>query len=235
MRRVASPVWTTVLVAAWIFAIRSSLMGFYDGAWLLTGALMVRALERKDFARAVLWFVASALINYRASSLAPFGLYAFWCLVSGADPLRKKIAVTVVSALSALVVVTTFWCLVHYSPHDKEGVESVFFPMKFRGWFLLGLGVGLGALLFRETSRLTGVSIALGTVLCILHAGHSWHGFLCFPPLLALSIAPRRPVWAQIAVGLWMVLFWRFAFYFEPFNWLEEIFVFVQKDGLVSQ
>lgn len=233
MRRVESPVWTVVLAAAWIFCIRASLMGFYDGAWLLAGLLSVRALERKEHARAVLWFVACALINYRAVSFAPFGVLAAWKLLTGDDPRWKKNVVIVLSAVSAVAVVLAFYAMVKGAPENKAGAESMLLPLRVRGWTLLLGGLGLAVVLFRTTSKLTGVSVAVSTLICIAHANHSWHGMVCIPPLVALSFSPRRPLWAQLALGLWMIVFWRFAFLFEPLHWIEELFVFIEQGGVV--
>lgn len=234
MQREKSPVWTVVAVGIWIFALRAALMGFYDGAWLLAAALSVRALDRGDHAKSVLWFVASALISYRAACFAPFGLVAFWGLVRGADPAWKKAAVTIAAAIAALLVMWTFYMLVHHSPHEKSGADSPLLPLKLRGWTLLLAGLGLGVALGRKTTWLVGASIAVSTLLCILHAGHSWHGFVCYPPVLAFALSERKPAWAPVAIGVWIALFWRFAFFFEPFNWLEEVFLFIERAGTIT-
>ena len=61
-RRVGSAAWMGVIAFVWIFAMRTSLLGFYDGAWLLTGSLAVHAMLASRPTRAVLWFAASALV-----------------------------------------------------------------------------------------------------------------------------------------------------------------------------
>jgi hypothetical protein len=235
LRRVQSAVWTVVLVMVWIFTIRASLNGFYDGAWFLFALLCVRALERKAYARSVLWLVVCAWINYRAVSFAPFGAIAFWELIKGSEPTWKKIAITAFAAVSAVIVATTFYWMVSHSPHDKTGVASALLPLKVRGWTLLVVGFGLAAALFRGTSKLTSATVALSTLFCVLHAGHSWHGMLALAPLAALSISERRPMWAQIAIGLWVLLMWRFAMYYEPWSWLEELFLFIERNGNIQK
>jgi hypothetical protein len=80
---------------------------------------------------------------------------------------------------------------------------------------------------------MAGITLALSTILSIVHGGHSWHGMQCLPPLVALSMAERRPIGAQIAVGVWLLTMLRFAYSFEPFLWLEEVFKFVQQGGVI--
>lgn len=234
MRRVKSPVWTAVLVLAWIFNIRCVLLGFYDGAWVLCGLLCVLALDRKKPAQAVLWFVACALINYRAVSFTPFGVVAFWQMMRGDDPRWKKLVVTVVSAVCALAVITTFYWMYKGSPHDKTGAESPLLAQPIRLWTILLGGLGL-ALVIHHASRspMAGFTVALSTVLCLVHGGHSWHGMMVYAALAAFSLAERRPVWAQIALGVWMCVLWKFTMGFDPLAWIEELFVFAERGGIV--
>lgn len=234
MRRLKSPGWTALLVFVWIFNIRASLMGFYDGAWLLAGLLCVRALEQKKYAPSLLWFVACAFINYRAIGFLPFGLLAFWGFVRGGDPPWKKLVVLAVTGVAALMVVTTFYWMMKNGPKEHTaGADSPLLPLKVRGYSLLAIGFALAAWLWRSTSKLTAVTLGLATVFCVVHGGHSWHGLLAFPPLVALSISDKRPPWAQIAIAVWMLLMLRFTMFFEPWNWVEEIYVFIERDGAI--
>lgn len=229
MRRVGSSVWTALVVFLWIFCVRVSLLGFYDGAWLLTAALAVHAMQSGRNARAVLWFVASALVSYRAACLAPIALVAFCDMLRGSDTVRTKTVVTALSAFGGAIVIACFGALVRYGPKGDDGAHGM--AWGYYAYVILGLGVVTALLVARGAGLLVGASVALSSLLAILHAGHNWHGLVCVAPLFAMALAKRRPVWTQMLVAAWFVVFLQFVFAYPPLLWVEEMIRFVERSG----
>ncbi len=112
-RRVGSAFWMAVAAFVWIYFVHLSLLGLYDGAWLLTGCFAMRAMSRKRHALATLWFVASALVSYRAASYAPLAAAAFFATLRGSDSPRTQVAVTIGALAGAAIVAACFWALSH--------------------------------------------------------------------------------------------------------------------------
>jgi len=228
-RRVGSQAWMGLVAFVWIFAVRLSLLGFYDGAWLLTAALGVHAMIASRPARAVLWFAASALLSYRAASLVPLAAVAFVQMLRGSDSLRTKALVTTASALSGAVVVACFAALLRYGPRGEDGAHGVGFG--FFAGFMLAAGLLVAIAVAYGSSLLVGACVALSSILGIVHGGHSWHGCVCVVPLLALSLASKRPLWAQVVLGLWFVFYLNLLFLYAPLAWLEELLRFAAAGG----
>lgn len=229
-RRVASHFWTGVLVLSWIFLVRITLMGFYDGAWLLAGALGVDYLARRRPGPALACFVIANLTSYRAAGFAVLALYALIELLRGDARRVVKIAYLVGTAVSAAVVVWSFAMLVKYSPHDG-GAGSPLLPLKFTGIWLLVFGLLTGALLAVRVSKLVGLSVMLASALSILHAGHHWHVCICIPSLLALALARQKPLWAQLLMAFWFLVLMRYAFSYGPFGMMDEVLKFIELNG----
>jgi hypothetical protein len=234
-RRVESELWTGTLVLVWLFMCRITLLGFYDGAWLLAGALGVDQLVRKKHGPAVVCFLIAALISYRAVGFAVLGAWAFVGLIRSDVRPAYKASYTLGAALSCGVVGWAFLMLLRHSPHDQTGVTSALLPMSFVPWVLLAFGLGVGALLAGLVSMPLGLTVALGSGLAILHAGHQWHACLLIPALLALPLAKRTPLWAQILLVVWFLIFLRYAFWFEPFELVDEFLRFVEHNGTVPR
>lgn len=229
-RRVESKFWTGVLVLIWLFVARISLLGFYDGMWLLAGALGVDRLLRKQPGPALACFVVAGLSSYRAAGLAVLAIIALVEILRSDTRRVVKVAYVAGALVSAAVVVWSFAMLLRYSPHDGHA-GSPLLPMTFVGYALLLFGLGVGALLAARVSLAVGASVMLASGLSILHAGHHWHVCICIPSLLAFPLARRQPLWAQILLAFWLLVFMRYAFLYEPFVFLDELLQFVQRDG----
>lgn len=228
-RRVGSAAWMGLVAFLWFFSVRVSLLGFYDGAWLLTAALAVDAMIQARHARAVLWFVVSALLSYRAACLVPIALVAFVQMLRGADSVRTKALVTAASLVSGLVVVACFAALVKYGPGDTDGAHGL--ALGFLAYFMLALGFGVAVVAGYGSSPLVGACVFLSSTLSIFHAGHNWHGLVCIAPILALPLATRRPLWVQVVLGLWLVTFLQLLFGYGPLLWLDELLRFIALGG----
>lgn len=230
-RRVRSVFWMLVIAFVWTLMLRTSLTGFYDGAWLLTGVLGVWAMMKKRPAAATLWFVASALVSYRAASLAPIAAAALWQLVRSEESVRTKTLVTLASAIGGAIVVACFWALMHFGPHDQDSAHSGFVPFWWYSWFLFGLGLVTGVVLCFGTSLLVGACVMFSTLLVIYHAGHAWHGTVCTAPLLALALSRKQPIWAQVVLALWLAFNLQYAFGFTPFTFLDDMLHVIERGG----
>lgn len=230
-RRIGSTFWMVFAAFVWMYMLRTALTGFYDGAWLLAAAVAVHAMSRNRPAAAVLWFVAAAMMSYRAASLAPLALVAYWHLLRGTESLRTKLLVTLVAATSSVIIVLCFWALVHYGPHDQDSAHSSLVPFYFYSWFLLGFGLVVAAALAWGTTILVGACVALCTVLAIYHAGHTWHGTVCMAPLFAIVLSKRRPLWAQATLAVWFAFNLQYVFGFGPFQFLDDVLSVIQRGG----
>lgn len=231
-RRVGSRLWIGVLVFVWIFMCRLTMLGFYDGAWLLAGTLGIDQMLRKKHGPAVACFLLSALISYRAVGFAVIGLWAFIELMKSDAKPAHKTAYAVAALVATSVVGWTFMMLVRHSPADQHGVSSALMPMSFIPYVILFFGLGVGAVIARSVSLPIGATVALTSGLSILHAGHQWHACLCIPPLLALPLAKERPLWAQVLLTFWFVFYLRYAFWFEPLEFVDELLRFTERSGL---
>lgn len=231
---VRSRLYGGLFVLMWIFAVRVSLLGFYDGAWLLFGALSIDALVKDRPLRSTVFVVIAALISYRAVSLAPIAFVAFVRMWLGSEPPAKKIAVTTFAVVAGVIVTACFWALLHYSPKGPDamqGVGSSLMPLSFRPYVVLYTGLGAAAFLTYRTNLLVGACTALCTVFAILHGGHTWHGALCFAPMLALPLSTRRPFVAQLVLAFLVLFLWHMAFDYDIFRFLEEVIRFIEWDG----
>lgn len=228
-RRVGSGPWMAVIGFLWLFSIRMSLLGFYDGAWLLTAALAIHAMLEKRFARAVLWFVASALISYRAACLTPIAALAYWQLIRSGAPVRIRLGVTVVAATGVAVVLACFRAFVKYGPTSDAVAHGR--VMSSYLWLVLTLCLALAVAVAVGSSALVGVCVALSSVLGVYHRGFCWDGYVLVAPILALSLAERRPAWVQISIGLWFVYALQTFFAYPPFFFLDELVRFFANHG----
>lgn len=228
-RRVGSQAWMGVIAFIWIFSIRIGLMGFYDGAWLLTAALALHAMLEDRYAHAVLWFVASALISYRAACLGPIALVAFWRLVRSDAPIRTRVAVSIAAVVGCGVVALCFAALVKYGPKGDDGAHGI--AVNTYIWLVLGLCIIVALAVARGSSLLVGACVALSSVLGIAHGGHAWHGYVLIAPILALPLSPRRPLWVQITLGLWFVYVLQTFFGYPPLFFIDELARFFANHG----
>lgn len=230
-RRVESKLWAGVLVLVWLFLCRATLCGFYDATWLLAGALGIDQMLRKKYGPAVLCFLASALLSYRAVGFAVLGLWAFVELMRSDARAASKATYGAAALVTCGVVGAAFLALLRNSPAEHNGVGSALLPMSFIPYVILFVGLGVGAVLAAFVSVPLGLTVAMISGLGILHGGHQWHGCLCIPALLALPLAKRQPLWAQVLLACWFVFFLRYAFWFDPMLIVDELLRFVERNG----
>lgn len=232
-RRVGSAAWMAVIAFLWIFSIRMSLLGFYDGAWLLTAALAVHAMQERRHARAVLWFLASALLSYRAVCLAPIAAVAYWQMLRGGDSIRTKAVVTLGATVGGALVVVCFAALLRHGPKGDDGAHGL--PVNAYYLSLVCLGVVIALVVARGASPLLGTCVALSSVLSHLHGAYAWHGYVLVGPIFALALARRRPLWVQILLGLWFVYFLQAMFWYPPLLFADELVRFFANHGYPPQ
>jgi len=229
-RRVGSMFWVGVLVLIWTFLVRITLFGFYDGLWLLAGAIGIDQLLRKKPGPALGYFVVAGMCSYRAAAFSVLAAMALIDLLRSDARRLPKIAYVSGAVVCGAIVVWSFAMLVKYSPHDGAA-GSPLLPMKFVGYSLLLFGLGVSALLAARVSIPIGLSVLLSSGLSIVHAGHHWHACVCIPPLLALPLATRQPLWAQVLLACWLLVFMRYAFLYDPFVLLDELLRFIERNG----
>jgi hypothetical protein len=229
-RRTRSHASTVALVLVWVFLTRATMLGFYDAAWLLPGALGIDQMVRKKHGAAIACFLVSALISYRAVSFGVLGAWSFLALVRSQAPIATKLAHAMASAEVGAVVVWAFVMLIRHSPPDNHSADSALLPLSFLPKVYLAIGL-LTAGALATISIPLGASVAVASVLAILHAGHNWHACLLIPSMLALPLAPRRPLWATVLLVAWFVFFCRYAFWFDPMTVIDEMLRFAEHGG----
>jgi len=216
----------------WIFAVRAGLQGFYDGAFLWAGAIGTLRLRAGRPAAAVVWYTLSAFISYRGAAFGSFALLAASQLLVARIPPAKKLAVFGFCTVCAVLTVGAFWALMTHSTHAaRRPAESVLPPLEYKGYVVLIVGLAFSVGLAIAGSLLVGATALVSTVLCILHAGHSWHGFVCFPVAMALGMHPPKRNYSPLLVVLYIAFMWQFAFGYAPFHWLEELLRFIERGG----
>jgi hypothetical protein len=234
LRRPESPYGTLPLAMLWLFSVRLALMGFYDGAWLLPGAIAVAQMTKGRSAAALLWFTAAALVSYRGAAFLPMALLALWRFLAQEYPRTRRLAVLGLCGVGCTLIVATFWALNKYAPQSAElrqGVDSPLLKMSPRSYFVILLGVVFPVLLARFEGLTVGTAAAVAAVLSFLHAGHSWHGTLCIPMLMSSALSNRNTWRGTIFAVLFVALIWQFAFYFSPFQFFEELLRFCSLRG----
>ncbi len=162
VKRLESKPWLFVFAFTWVYLLRVSLNGFYDGVWLLAGALGISAFAEKKFAQAAIAFTAALLISYRGVCLAPLGLAAVWSMLREPIPVARKVGVIAFGIAGTLAAVGAFYMLFKYGPvgdPEAKGVGSALLSMSFRSYVILGLGLGAAAFVARVSSPLVKAAI----------------------------------------------------------------------------
>jgi hypothetical protein len=224
------------ILMIWLFTLRVALTGFYDGAWLLAGAIATVQLTRERASAAVVWFIVAALISYRAAALVPLALVALWRFHQEAKSWKRKLPVLVFAGVGCAIVMLAFWALSTFSPQAAElrhNADSPLLAFKPRTYLVIGIGVIFSMLLANAAGLLTAASTVLTTLLSILHGGHWWHGVVCVPVLLTLAVHPARTSRAVPIALLFVALMWQFAFDYQPFRFLDELLLFVTRGGSI--
>jgi hypothetical protein len=222
----------------WLYSLRVALMGFYDGAWLLAGAVATTHLARGRNAHALIWFTVAGLTSYRAAALVPLATLALWQYSTDGSGWRKKLPILATAVVGCSVVLVTFWALNHYSPHSAElraGADSPLLRFSARTYAVVAIGWVATIALSIAASGLTAVTAAVSTLLSVLHGGHWWHGFVCTPVLLSLGVVPTKMARGVPIALLFVALMWQFAFDYQPFRFLDELLLFVQRDGAIDR
>lgn len=229
-RRRATALVMVAVAFVWVISLRNALLGFYEGAWLLTGALAVDAMIRQRHARALAWFVASALLSYRAVCFVPLATVSLWEMARGGEALRTKLAVVAFGMASGAVVLLSAWAGAHYGPQQMMEASPLL-PLRVEGWTIIVVGTIVAVLLAWATSPLVGVTILSSTALAILHGGAGWHAMVCAAPLFAFVLARRRPTWAQATFLAWLVFYIQKGFWTPPLLWLDELVRLINVGG----
>lgn len=229
-RRRGTPLVMAAVAFVWIICVRNALLGFYEGAWLLTGALAVDAMTRSRHARALAWFVASALISYRAVCFVPLAAVALWQMLRGPDAPRTKALTLAFAGAASVIVLWCAWAGTHYGPHQMMEASPLL-AMGPDTWSVLVVGAVVAVFLGYGVSLLMGVTVVTSTALAVAHGGDAWHATVCAAPLLAFVIAPRRPLWTQVVFCLWLVFYIQKGFWTPPLLWLDEILRLIRLHG----
>lgn len=218
----------------WLFSIRAALLGFYDGFWLLCGVMSARAMRENNHARALLWFAAGATMSFRAASLVPLAFAAFLRLWASENPFAKKALATTVALTTGLATTLAFIVMMkHLPPASPEtmGAGSKLLPISFNGYAIATLGLLAAGALAYYADWVTALSVALSSVLSIHHAGHTWHGFICFPPFFAYAISKKQSPIALTILAAWFLFFIELAFDYTPAQFAQELIRFVEYGG----
>jgi hypothetical protein len=228
---------TLPLVMIWFFYIRLTLMGFYDGAWLLPGALALIQMNKGRTASALMLFTTSAFISYRGAAFLPMALVALRRFFIQDYPAKKRLLVLGFCSVICGLIVMTFWALNKHSPDAdglRRGVDSPLLAFTTRTYFVIVIGVASSLYLARVEGLLVGSSAAVATLLSVLHGGHSWHGTVCVPALLSFALKDRSTTRGAILAVLFVALTWQLAFYFAPFQFIEELIKFIDRPAVAQ-
>jgi hypothetical protein len=234
-RRTWDALSSALFFFVWLFCAYIALLGFYDGLWLMCGALAVRAMTRGDSARAVIWCSVAATLSFRAVSLGPIGVWAFVSLWRSDGAIAKKVWPTLVAAVVSVTTLICFAVAVRYSPHSgaaAEGSGSKYLPISFYGYALVVVGMAMSVVALLRVDRLTGISMALSTLLSVAHAGHTWHGAVCVAPVLTYAVAAKHSRVGPFLIFAWYTLFIEMAFDFTPGRVVHELIRLFEHNGV---
>lgn len=216
-----------LLFVAWLYLARMGVQGFFDGAYLLAGGLMVVALARGEPERALQWFAGAALLHYRAAVLVPLAACAAWQVVRGrpwrAWPWRT---LALVGAACALAV-WTFALTLPVTSGFREAQVSLLRAGGPRLWVVAGATLLAALAAWRWADGWVAATAVAGGVLAVIYVNYWWHGaVLLFAPLAVGATgarAPERLPWARAALLAWLLVLQPLAWRDAPTALLTEL------------
>jgi hypothetical protein len=195
-----------------------ALQGFYDGIWVGLGAMQVRELARGRPELSLRYFAGAALLHFRAAVLAPLAVAALWQLVRGRKPRAwpwKELALLgVVGAL----VVWTFWLMYPATGAMRVPGMSLFDRKPKEFWVILGASAVAFGLSVALADVWVALSVAIATVLAVIHVNYWWHGAVLLIAPLSVGAArkTRFAPDARLALLIWALLI-------QPLAWRDSI------------
>ncbi|XXF80086.1 hypothetical protein P2318_10145 [Myxococcaceae bacterium GXIMD 01537] len=206
----------TLAVIAWLYLVHMGMQGFYDGAWVGCGAMMVATLARRRPVSTLRWFALAALLHFRAAVLVPLAAAALWEVLRGRPwrqwPWRDLALVGVAVALCL-----GSFALMYPVTSAFRGSQPSLLQLHAGGrlWIIVVVSVVAVAVSAWLADAVVAATVAAGALLGLAYVNFWWHGaVLLFAPLAvgAFRTARHAPAVRAMLIG-WMLcvqpLAWR--------------------------
>lgn len=193
-----------VSLFSWTVLIRAGLNGQYDPVWVGCGALMLAALSKGQWRRALLLFSLAGFVHYRAVVLTPFAWPAIAQLFTSRN--RRDKAVLLLLGAAAAVVISCFAVAIGSGDLFRDTPALIHRP----GDPLLLLAVGAAfigaAIAVHLRDWMLVASVALVSLIALYDTQHWWHALIVLAPLLRVAVQPlRTPQLAQLSMLAWAI------------------------------
>ena len=220
-----------LLLLFWLLCARSSVLGFYDPAWMACGALSSIALAKKRAGTALVWFTTAAFMNFRAVSMLPMGLVAAWRVARGTQTWPRKTCLLGSAAVLGVVSCYSFWLFVTHGPQPGSPIYEACTRPPFESDSIRTTFLWLASLAFSWVAVRAGNWLAALTTVCVTlvtlqHGGHAWHSSMLIAPVLVTGEVDSRKATVMSVYGyvaVWCVLVFQIGYGHEPTLLLEEI------------
>ena len=188
----------------WAALIRAGLSGQYDPVWVGCGALMLDALSKARWRRAILFLSLAGFLHYRAVVLIPFAWPAIAELLRSRSVGDK--AILVVAGADAALVFSCFAIAIGSGELFRDVPALIHRPSD--PLFLLAVGaafVGAAIGLYLRDRMLVG-SVALVGFIALYDTLHWWHALIVLAPLLRAAMQPLpSPQLARLSMLGWAI------------------------------
>jgi hypothetical protein len=209
-----------VAAVLWLVLLRMGMNGFFDGAWIACGAMLVHRLASGRPVSALRWFALAALLHFRAAVLVPLAAAALWEVVRGRRPPWGDLALV---GLAIAVCLGSFALMLPVtSGYRSETLSLLELRSGTRFWMVVGLGVAGAILALRWADLATAATVVAATLLALAYVPFWWHGSVAvFVPLaVAAHREGRAPARAREAMLVWLLVM-------QPLGWAEPVETFV--------
>jgi hypothetical protein len=213
-RRAGSLIVTGAVL--WLFLLRMGMNGFFDGAWLACGALMVHRLATGRPTSALRWFALASLLHFRAAILVPLAAAALWRALRQE---RRPWLDLALLGLALAVCLGTFALMFPVtSAYRDENPSLLQLHHGARFWLVVLVGLAGTACAVAWADLVTAATVAGATVLALIYKDFWWHGSVVLIAPLAVSACRegRAPVRAREAILVWLLLL-------QPLAWRDPI------------
>jgi len=198
----------TLLPVAWLFLARLGLAGFYDGAWLACGAMMVHALACRRPAAVLGWFAAAALLHFRAVVLVPLALVALHELLRE-RPVRQWPWRLLAGVALACGVCLASFALMYPVTRGYRSTQLSLWQLHagLRFWTVVTVSLAAVVASARLADGLVAATAAVASVLALIYVPFWWHaGVALVAPLVVGAWRPgRAPAVARAVLISWFL------------------------------
>jgi hypothetical protein len=209
----------TLGFVAWMYLMWMGLEGFYDGAWVGCGAMMIHALARRRPVTALRWFAVVTLLHYRAVVLVPLGLAALYEALRGRSVRQWPWKDLVFVGVACLLCLGSFVLAYPVTSAYRETQQTLLqLHSGVRFWSIILLSVAAVGMSLWLADAVVAATVAIAGMLGLVYVNFWWHGaVLLFAPLAVAAFRPgRSPEVARALLIGWVLCI-------QPLAWRDHV------------